>query len=589
MEFTIEGGLPLKHFTRALTCLTKFGEELDFLANSEKVSISSVNSSRTGFSVIHFFENFFINYKLLPQTQGGGRKRGNGTNNKFKFSVNGKSLLSPLKPKSVSTIESCLIQIGGTETDGIGVGTTGGGECRIIIRLNCQLGVIKTHRLNYSNPNLNNWAKFDISNCFSSWKVSSKILKDWMDHFHLKTTSSGGGGGGSSTSLTDEITFYCKEDSCLLKSFIDENSERAMSENELMNTRPLTTELSLDVQDFDFYDITLPPPSTSSTSSGSNDDSIVYTFALKEFKAIIALADVLGSPITSYFIQGGKPLMIEIPSEGSDHLECKFVIATSNFDSSGTTTTTGNRVGSGSRGSVKPDIKISGKSQSLVQDQHQQQPQNQSQSQNQSQAARINGLNNGTGGGGGRISGGRLFNTPTPSPAPPRQQQQQEEEEEEEGDEFEDDDWGGFEDAAAAFEEIDQLSQAASQRLSQKQPQPQQQQSREELQGGASGGSGSASLGFSKSGAKILVRDTSEIVPSTTTNNNIDTTTVRRGGRRLYEEEEEFGKSPEPFVSGVAGTEETVLGPTQVVIDRDEPEQGRPRKKSKWNILDDPE
>ncbi|GAA5904417.1 uncharacterized protein JCM6883_006485 [Sporobolomyces salmoneus] len=526
MEVNIEGGLPLKHFTRALNCLTKFGDELDVIVSRDKCSFSTVNSSRTAFAVLHFFPSFFQDYQLNPGAD----------SQLFKFSVNGKALLSPLRPKSVNTIESVEIQVGsGSEDPNLRRLEPGvdAGECRIIVRLNCQHGVVKTHRLTYSNPNVGNWARFDKSNCTSTWKASSKILKEWTDHFYLKT--------GTHT-FTDEITFYCSELACRLKSFVDTSSEQNLSENEIMTSRPLTTELSIATEDFDLWDVS---------------NRTVVTFALKEFKAIVNLSEALSLPITAHFTEGGRPLMVEV--EG-DYLEAKFVIATSNYDAAAgsvSNSSGSSRASAATEGSVKRE-----KSESISQ--------------------RQNGRRESTSGserGGARKDYAKLFNTPTPSPAPqPRPvstSQPQEQQREQEEDDY---DYGGFEDDAAAFAEIDQLSQAASQRQSTQEPV-------ERTTGGGGGGGAmgpeSSGLGYSKTGVKILVKDTSEALPSEASDyqNRYREDTEGAGNRsRLEEDEEFFGRSPEP------GTVETVLGPTQGYPEED---PDRPRKKSKWNILDD--
>jgi hypothetical protein len=123
-----------------------------------------------------------------------------------------------------------------------------------------------------------------------------------------------------------------------------------------------------------------------------------------------------------------------------------------------------------------------------------------------------------------------LFNPPTPSPAPQRPPQQAQQAEDE--DDF---DWGGFEDADAAFAEIDHLSQVASSQHQQ------------------------------PVGKRELVPDTSE--PSRSRSRNT-----------RFEEDEEFGKSPEP-----GGTEETVLGPTQRYDDQIE--EGHVKKKVSFVVL----
>lgn len=57
-------------FTRALTCLTKFGEEIDISATAKSFRISSVNSSRSAFAVFVFDPKFFSRYDLLEGQEG---------------------------------------------------------------------------------------------------------------------------------------------------------------------------------------------------------------------------------------------------------------------------------------------------------------------------------------------------------------------------------------------------------------------------------------------------------------------------------------------------------------------------------------
>lgn len=82
----------------------------------------------------------------------------------------------------------------------------------------------------------------------------------------------------------------------------------------------MSTELSVDVEDFDTYSI----PSTSSY------EGPLITFALKEFKAIINLAETVAAPLDAAFERGGVPILIAV--EG-DEFNADFVIATTDFDS----------------------------------------------------------------------------------------------------------------------------------------------------------------------------------------------------------------------------------------------------------------
>ena len=86
---------------------------------------------------MHFFPTFFNAYELLGDT-------GRGEDDQFKFSVNAKSLLSPLRPKSANTIQSCTIQVGQSEDPTLAAARLApgvdAGECRIIVRMNCQQG-----------------------------------------------------------------------------------------------------------------------------------------------------------------------------------------------------------------------------------------------------------------------------------------------------------------------------------------------------------------------------------------------------------------------------------------------------------------
>ncbi|KAM0787645.1 hypothetical protein ACM66B_003709 [Microbotryomycetes sp. NB124-2] len=291
MDLVVSGGSPLKSFTRALTCLTKFGEDIDLSIGRSELKLSSVNASRSAFGLVAFRSDFFARYSV--------QRRANGSRN-LTLSVNGKALLSPLSPRSVNTIESCRI----TVTDGSAGSSSSDsdGGCRIIIRLHCLHGVIKTHKLTYSASSAL-YARASRAACTSSWLAPSRVLKDWTDHFHLKTSAGGGG--------MDEISFYHSETACVLKSFGAEVNKAV----DYLGARPLGTELMVDVGDFERYDV---------------DGQPLITINLKELKAIVVLADATDTSLDAAFTKGGSPFLVEV---NADDFKADFVIATTDFDS----------------------------------------------------------------------------------------------------------------------------------------------------------------------------------------------------------------------------------------------------------------
>ncbi|SCZ98731.1 BZ3500_MvSof-1268-A1-R1_Chr3-1g05581 [Microbotryum saponariae] len=342
MDLVIASGSALRHFTRAIACLTKWGEEIHVAAAPRQLKLSSINASRTAFAAVTFPAHFFPSYHV----------RAPAGEAIVSFSVVGKALLSPLRPRSANTIETCSISVTGQDltqhrrhngsygdddddaTSERGSATAAAPQCRIVIRLHCQHGVTKTHRMTYSSGSTALYPQAKRDACTITWIASSRILKEWTDHFHLRSGSQGGG--------SDEISFDLHENSCRLRSFgVDTSSDnpgqsRASSLETIrqesltlvrkrrfvpsffsadsLSSRPLSTELVISVSDFDLYEVLRPS---------------VITFGLKEFKSIIALADAVPATVDVACSRGGEPVLILVEAE---NCRADFVIATTDFD-----------------------------------------------------------------------------------------------------------------------------------------------------------------------------------------------------------------------------------------------------------------
>ncbi|GAA5941802.1 hypothetical protein JCM3775_000109, partial [Rhodotorula graminis] len=207
-------------------------------------------------------------------------------------------------------------------------------------------------------------------------------------------------------------------------------------------SRPLATELHVDIDDYDAYDV--PDPQ-------------VVTFALREFKSIITLADSVPAALTAHFSTGGRPLMLQLVG---DYFEVKFVVATTDYDSGGgsSTSASGSRAatasGSGAaRGGAGAGSGASGRGASAA-------PVKREKSESLP-FARVPLRDSARAGAGAGGAHRPLFNPPTPSPAPDARAAPAPVV----GDD--DDEYGGgmdadalgFDDVDALFAEVDQVSQ----------------------------------------------------------------------------------------------------------------------------------
>ena len=59
-------------------------------------------------------------------------------------------------------------------------------QCRLIVRMCCKFGVVKTYRLTYESAEVLH-ASFDEGGSPNYWKVSSKTLRDVVEYFGPKT------------------------------------------------------------------------------------------------------------------------------------------------------------------------------------------------------------------------------------------------------------------------------------------------------------------------------------------------------------------------------------------------------------------
>ncbi|CAA7261786.1 unnamed protein product [Cyclocybe aegerita] len=298
MQATLDA-LSLKAFTKALSCLSRYGEELSIYATPESLSFSTTNSSKSAYCRFKYEKQFFSRYRL-----GVYHTARDEWDNEIEEvrSVTGqlltKSLLSILKHRTVEkSVERCDLSIvEGNEAPNGEVEDEDHDslESKLILRFHCKHGVVKTHRLLLLTPtSLMAPGVPDAAN-ESRLTIGPKALKDLIDHFPV-----------SKGAKSDPQLVWTFEDAEVgLKSVESSIDARGRGQ--------LSTEITISADEFDVYEIYESPTT--------------IAFHLREFNATIAFADSMSLCLDLRFTDPSAPLFIDV--EG-DSVEALFVISTS--------------------------------------------------------------------------------------------------------------------------------------------------------------------------------------------------------------------------------------------------------------------
>ncbi|KAJ7188321.1 Rad9-domain-containing protein [Mycena filopes] len=289
MQATLDASA-LKPFTRALACLSRYGEDLAIYATPDSISLSTTNSSKSAYSRFKYGRQFFSKYSV-----GGARSN---TEEDEEVAVTGqlltKSLLSILRHRTVEkSVERCELSIvhgaqpaDDEDRDGL--------ESKLIVRLHCKHGVVKTHRLllltltSFLAPGVPDAANE------SHLTVGPRAIRDIIEHFPVPK-------GARSD---PQLIWNFGESEVEVKSF-----ESSLDSKGRMQ---LSTELSISAEEFDLYDVYSTPTT--------------IAFHLREFNATIAFAESMSLALEVRFTDPAAPLFIDVEGDNADTL---FVISTS--------------------------------------------------------------------------------------------------------------------------------------------------------------------------------------------------------------------------------------------------------------------
>ncbi|KAI4785157.1 Rad9-domain-containing protein, partial [Aureobasidium sp. EXF-8845] len=153
----------------------------------------------------------------------------------------------------------------------------------------CRHGVTKTYRLTYESVEVSH-ALFDKHNAPNGWKISSRILREYIEFFGIKT---------------EQLDLLVKDEKAVFTIF----TEKIMDGKEILK-QPLETAISLHIQDFDDFHA---------------EEDVHIVINVKDFKAIVTHAETLKAPMSAQFSRPGRPLLFRYTDRG---LTCEFILMT---------------------------------------------------------------------------------------------------------------------------------------------------------------------------------------------------------------------------------------------------------------------
>jgi cell cycle checkpoint control protein RAD9A len=225
-------------------------------------------------------KQFFRQYECIPSS--------GGPDGRFTCSMYTKALLSVFKGRlhdplgRDGAIDSCEVSVQERDNEA---------QCRFIVKMVCNQGVIKTYKLTYEAVDVMH-ALFDRSVAQNKWSLHASAVREYIEYFGTKT---------------EMLDISAGEDQrCVFKSY----TEKVTNGKEILK-HPLATAVAVNISDFEDF----------SVQSGLH-----IIISVRDFKAIVIHADTLKATLKAYYSQPTRPLQF---SYGCDGMVCEFTLMTS--------------------------------------------------------------------------------------------------------------------------------------------------------------------------------------------------------------------------------------------------------------------
>ena len=171
-------------------------------------------------------------------------------------------------------------------------------QCRFIIKMVCNQGVIKTYKLTYEAVDVMH-ALFDRNVAKNRWSINAGAMKEYIEFFGTKT---------------EMLDIFAGEDGrAVFKSY----TEKISNGKEILK-HPLVTAVAVNMTDFEEFSV---------------QPGLHIIISVKDFKSIVVHADTMKTNLKAYYSHPMRPLQF---SYGADGLLCEFTLMTSGDYNAGT-------------------------------------------------------------------------------------------------------------------------------------------------------------------------------------------------------------------------------------------------------------
>lgn len=276
-ECKISGAENIKTFSSILHYLRVLGKELLVEATRDVLTFRTLNEAKTAYTSVSFHESFFElnSYHLNVNTLRGNNEDGR---NEQDVSFSGKMMIKYLVAITKSFRHAYTLKFTAEKCQT---------DYEFVFQLQGANRIVKTYRFKYSDTEVIS-AVFDDSQA-SHFRSMTKVLAQLFDHMHH----------------SPEITILATPDTFHIQSYHTPSETLNESKNHL------DTDVTLDVNDFDFYHFYFADEADNFDDSQNDNMQRKKEFVccIRELKAFLSLSDAVNiDEVDFFFVEQGKPV-----------------------------------------------------------------------------------------------------------------------------------------------------------------------------------------------------------------------------------------------------------------------------------------